>query len=172
MTSKEKGGYPMTARAKNSRGFTLIELMVVVGIISALSGIALPAYQGYGERARVIQAKSDLRNIQNAMELLVIDTDLWPGPSNANVVNPGGANEVWNLSLPQAGLVATDGAFIGWDGPYLDSMPLDPWGNSYFFDSDYDIDGQDFAVIGSFGPNGAGPNQYDSDDVLIILHAQ
>lgn len=162
----------MGARSENSRGFTLIELMVVIGIISALSGIAIPTYKSYGEKAKLAQVHADLRNIQQAMELLIIDTDQWPGPSNANVVNPGGANEVWDLSLPQAGLVATNGAFPGWDGPYLDSMPLDPWGNNYFFDSDYDIDGQDFAVIGSFGPNKVGPNQYDSDDVIIILPGQ
>ena len=65
----------MTARSKNSRGFTLIELLVVTAILSALSGIAIPAYKGYGEKARMAQALTDLKNIQNAMEMLVIDTD-------------------------------------------------------------------------------------------------
>ena len=38
----------------------------------------------------------------------------------------------------------------------------------HFFDVDYQINGQDYTVIGSFGPNGAGPNQYD-DDIYVIL---
>lgn len=170
---KEKGGCPMTARSKNSRGFTLVEVLVVCAIISVLSGISIPAYLGFGKKAEIARAKADLKNIQLAMDLLVIDTDQWPGPSNANAISPNGSNnEVWDLSLPQAGLVATNGAFNTWDGPYLASMPLDPWGNKYFFDSDYEIDGQDFAVIGSFGPNGVGPNQYDSDDVVVFLRVQ
>jgi len=36
-------------------------------------------------------------------------------------------------------------------------------------DEDYNIDGVDYTVIGSFGPNGIGPNVYDDDDIIIIL---
>lgn len=50
------------------RGFTLIELMIVVVIIAVLAAIAIPAYQGYTERARRADAKSALLSVQLAQE--------------------------------------------------------------------------------------------------------
>jgi len=79
---------------------------------------------------------------------------------------------VWDLNAANAGLVATNGGFPNWDGPYMQSVPKDPWGSDYFFDLDYRIDGKDFAVVGSFGPNKVGKNLYDSDDIILILPAQ
>ena len=67
------------------------------------------------------------------------------------------------------GLLATNDDFPDWTGPYLDEMPVDPWGNDYFFDPDYRIDGVKQMVIGSSGPNGSGLNVYDEDNIIIIL---
>jgi hypothetical protein len=66
-------------------------------------------------------------------------------------------------------LVANGGGWDGWIGPYLTMVPADPWGMDYFMDEDYEIDGVDYTVIGSFGPNKVGPNLYDDDDIIIIL---
>lgn len=66
-------------------------------------------------------------------------------------------------------MVATDGGFPGWKGPYDQSVPKDPWGSDYFFDSDCDIGGTDYVVIGSFGPNKLEPKVHDSDDVILIF---
>jgi hypothetical protein len=49
---------------------------------------------------------------------------------------------------------------------------LSSWGSDYFFDPDYDINGKDFAVVGSFGPNKVGKNLYHSDDIILLLAAQ
>lgn len=160
----------MAKTQNNPRGFTLIEVLVVMGIISLLSGIAIPSYKGTQEKARIAQAKKDLKDIRTALVILTLDTDRWPGPSTASEINNGLGNESWDLNLPEAGLVATNGGFPDWNGPYLNSIPEDPWGNDYFFDSDYQIDGADWAVIGSFGPNKVGPNLYDSDDIIVILY--
>jgi general secretion pathway protein G len=161
----------MTTKLKHNSGFTLIELVVVVGIISVLSGIAIPAFNKMGDKAKIAEATSDLKNLQLALEILAIDTEMWPGPSAVGEIVNGGGNEVWDLNAPEAGLVATDGSFPDWDGPYVPAVQKDPWGNDYFFDSDYDIDGTKYAVLGSFGPNGVGPNVYDDDDIIIILSA-
>lgn len=53
----------------NNKGFTLIELLVVIGIISVLSAIVVPNFMGARERARDTQRKSDIRQIQKALEL-------------------------------------------------------------------------------------------------------
>ena len=102
---------------------------------------------------------------------------MWPGTGTPQTPYTtacgGGANEVWDLSQPAGGLLSTDGNYPNWGGPYIDEIPLDPWGNPYFFDSDYDVPptgGNDAVVLGSFGPNGVGQNLYDSDDIIIILY--
>jgi hypothetical protein len=86
-----------------------------------------------------------------------------------HVGDASNGDELWNLNAAAAGLTANGGAWSGWTGPYLTSVPTDPWGNNYFLDEDYDIDGVDYVVIGSFGPNGVGPNNYDADNIIIIL---
>jgi hypothetical protein len=57
-------------------------------------------------------------------------------------------------------------------------IPLDPWGNPYFLDTDYQVDANgnpcqssctEVAALGSFGPNGVGQNVYDSDDIILIV---
>jgi len=143
--------------------------MVVITIIGILAAIAIPQFSAYREKAKVAVATSELKEIQLVIELLACDTEKWPGP---NEVGETADQEVWDLNAANAGLVATGGAFPGWNGPYIASVPKDPWGTDYFFDPDYRIGGVFYAVIGSFGPNGVGPNQYDSDNVIIKLAAQ
>jgi len=154
----------------DNRGFTLVELMIVIAIIGILAAIALIVSSSYRTRAKVAEATSDLDMIYKAMVLLESDTGLWPGHQTVSQINQGSGNEVWDLSAAAAGLVSTDGNFPGWDGPYLPSMPKDPWGNNYFLDTDYQINTVNQIVLGSFGPNGEGPNDYDDDDVIKILH--
>ena len=154
----------------DSRGFTLIELMIVIAIIGILAAIALIVSSSYAKRAKVAEAICDLDMIYKAMVMLETDTGQWPGHQTISQINKGGGNEVWNLSVGAAGLVITDGNFPDWDGPYLPSVPEDPWGKDYFLDTDYQISGVNHIVLGSFGPNGEGPNKYDDDDVIKIIH--
>ncbi len=154
---------------KDFGGFTLLELIIVVAIIGLLAVIAIPAFSSYRDKARIDLVRADLRNIQITMELLASDTEKWPGPNDVGVT----ANqEVWDLNSTQAGLVATNGGFPNWNGPYIDSVPKDPWGSDYFLDPDYKIGGVNYAVVGSFGPNKDGQNVYDSDDIYLILPTQ
>lgn len=146
-------------------GFTTVELTVVVLIVALLIAIAVPVYAGTREQALVAEAKSDLRNLAIATEQLVQETDEWPNhlptyePEDAEI----------SLSDCAAGITCTDGDFPDWNGPYTTISITDPWGNAYWFDPDYWVDGESFPALVSFGPNGQGVNQYDGDDIVIPL---
>ncbi|HQN31972.1 MAG: type II secretion system major pseudopilin GspG [Phycisphaerae bacterium] len=110
------------------KGFTLIELMIVVVILGLLATIIMPKILGRPEQARRVKAKADIRSIQSALALFKTDTGRFPTTSEgleALVNDPGikGYNS---------------------DG-YLDAVPVDPWGNKYIYISpgvhskDYDL---------------------------------
>ena len=92
--------------------------------------------------------------------------------ARANTIGVTANDEIWDLTTPEAGLLSATGAFTNWKGPYIQAIPKDPWGSDYFFDPDYYIDGTPLPAVGSFGPNGQGQNNYDSDDLYRILPVQ
>ena len=156
------------------RGFTLIEILIVIAIIGLLAAIILFSLGGARELAREAKAKSEIRSIVLAVSLLENDTGEWPGHAVPWVVQSGvSGNEVWDLNAPEAGIANTDGTYQNWKGNYMSIVPADPWGNPYFFDTDYDVDpgpGQTWAaVVGSFGPNGDGQNVYDTDNIYLEI---
>jgi len=77
--------------------------------------------------------------------------------------------EVCDLNAANAGLVATNGGFPDWNDPYIPAVPTGPWGSCQFFDPDYRLNGIEYVVVGSFGPNKIGQNLYDSDDVILKI---
>lgn len=162
-----------TAPRGLTRGFTIIEILVVIAIIGILSSVVLGNLNNAKEKAKIATAEAQLTQYRNAIAIMAGDTNEWPGHQTIDQIDSGGSgNEVWDLSSAPAGLAQTDGLYSNWSGPYIKSIPLDPWGNPYFFDTDYDIGTSSnvwTAVIGSFGPNGSGQNVYDSDNVIIIL---
>jgi general secretion pathway protein G len=157
----------MSAVGSRRRAFTLVEIMIVVAIIGLLASLAIPSFLSARERARQNRANSDLRVLSEAVDMLHLDTGLWPGGINAGIARSGNDNETWDLSAPEAGLLANDGRFPNWQGPYVKRIESDPWGSNYFFDQDYDVNGTNVAVVGSFGKNGVGPNSYDADDIYV-----
>jgi general secretion pathway protein G len=174
--SIKKRGFTPTPKlfgvsSQGERGFTLIELLIVIAIIGVLAAIIYVYLGGAKEKAEIAKAQKELDSIHLAIKQLEGDTEEWPGHEEPYAVNEGALNnEIWDLNSNEAGLVGTDGSFPGWSGPYARTIPNDPWGNPYFFDSDYDMGGGTWAtVIGSFGPNGIGQNNYDEDNVYIIL---
>ncbi len=155
------------------RGFTLIELLVVIAIIGVLSVIVVASLSQARERGKIARAKMDLTQINYALGLLSNDTGKWPNGCPAGEwENP----EVY-LDDPWAGIVSiiaapgtppvsngftknsckwTASDLANWKGPYMKSIPLDPWGHRYLFDPDYcDENGKAVVALVSLGPDGA-----------------
>ncbi|MCK4604117.1 MAG: prepilin-type N-terminal cleavage/methylation domain-containing protein [Deltaproteobacteria bacterium] len=65
-------------KKKGHRGFTLIELMIVVAIIGILAAIAIPQFAAYRTRAFDTAAQSDLRNVRTSMEASFADNQAYP----------------------------------------------------------------------------------------------
>lgn len=156
-------------RVSSRPAFSLIEILVVIAIIGILSTIGLIAFRSAREAARIAKARHEVDALVTAIKTLEADTGQWPEHQTVDAVNAGSSNEVWDLSSADSGLVTTDGNFPNWNGPYMQAIPLDPWGNRYFMDTDYQVNGSEVVVVGSFGPNGVGQNVYDSDNIYKIL---
>ncbi len=92
-----------------SVGFTLIELLVVIAIIGSLSALLVPNFMGARERARDSQRKSDLKQIQKALEMYKQDQ----------------TTAVYPDSLPTAGSCFSSGANCT-GNIYMSKMPGDP----------------------------------------------
>ena len=143
-----------------------MEILIVVGIIGALTAIVIPSLSKARSDSQRKKADAELEMISSAILKLAWDTGAWP---NGDARNGTGDGEMWNLGANAAGLVGTDGSHSEWMGPYIREVPRDAWGNAYFFDPDYYVDGEWRVVVGSFGPNGRGRNVYDSDNIYVLL---
>lgn len=154
-------------------GFTFIEIAIVTLIIGLLATLGAWAVLKADRAAKIKNAEADLDMLGAAILQLAWDTGRWP---NGELRISGGSREIWDLSVESCGLFSNDGTYENWQGPYYDGTLEDPWYTDgedhrvYFFDPDYRMeDGTMRVVIGSFGPNGVGPNYYDHDDVKLRL---
>lgn len=107
-----------TSYRASSRGFTLIEIMVVVVIIGLLAAIVAPKILGRTDDARVAKAKQDIRALESSLELYKLDNFTYPSTQQgleALVAQPSGEPQPKNYK----------------QGGYIKSLPTDPWGNPY-----------------------------------------
>ncbi|WP_158597861.1 type II secretion system major pseudopilin GspG [Noviherbaspirillum saxi] len=131
------------ARAVN-RGFTLIEIMVVVVIMGILAALAVPKLMGRADDARITAARQDIATLMSALKLYKLDNQRYPSTEQ-------GLQSL--IAKPTSGPAAN-----GWkSGGYVDKLPKDPWGNAYQFLSPGvkgEIDVFSFGADGQPGGNG------------------
>ena len=114
--------------ATKKRGFTLLELMVVVAIIVLLAGIILPNYAKRVDRAKMVKAEADISTIETAISMYSNDMGGYFGDLNGISIgtptDPVSIGLVWGPG---------DSSQKKWNGPYLKGINKDPWGNNYRF---------------------------------------
>jgi len=122
-------------------GFTLIEIMVVVVIIGLLAAIIAPNILGKSDQARVTVARTQLKQIANALDLYKLDNHTYPSTQQglqALVKKPSGFPEAKNWNA---------------DG-YMKAIPNDPWDNPYQYVSPGANHAYDLYSYGSDGREG------------------
>lgn len=100
------------------RGFTLIEIMVVVVILGILAALVVPKIVSRPDQAKLVKAKQDVLAIESALDLYKLDNGFYPSNEQglqALVIQPS------NEPVP-----------ANWkSGGYLKELPIDPWGHAY-----------------------------------------
>ena len=129
---------------RDQRGFTFVEIMVVVAILAILAAIVVPRIMGRTGEAKITAAKVQMRNIEGALKLYKLDTGKYPPTEH-------GLEAL--VTKPTSGKVPKN-----WrKGGYLQAVPKDPWGTSFVYLSPGVHDDYDLVSNGSDGePGGEG----------------
>ena len=140
---------PTITRPIRHRGFTLIELMVVLVIIGVLAALIVPNVLDRADDARVTAARTDVNNLVQALKLYKLDNQRYPTADQ-------GLQAL--VIKPTAGQIPPN-----WK-PYLDKLPNDPWGRPYV----YRIPGErnEYEVV-SFGRDGKPGGSGEDADIGV-----
>ena len=138
------------------RGFTLLEMLVVLVIVGLLAGLVGPRLFSKVDQSKVTTTQTQVKLLRGAVENLRLDIGRYPTADEGLRL----------LSRPPADAALA----LRWRGPYLDdAVPLDPWGAAYQY-SLPGLDGHPFALY-SFGADGKRGGDGDARD-LGTLPAQ
>lgn len=129
-------------------GFTLVELLVVLVILSLIMGLVAPRVLGYLTDARVRSARLQIDSLSAALDLFYLDAGRYPSQSEGLDV-----------------LIKRPSSVDNWNGPYLKqtTLPADPWGHPY----EYRVPGQGSPyMIVSLGSDGREGGSDDAADIV------
>lgn len=147
-TQRRSWTFSEVARA---RGFTLIEIMVVIVILGILAMYVAPKLMGRPEEAKQVRAKMDIAALETALKLYKLDSGIYPGTEQ-------GLQAL--VQRPESGVIPKK-----WrQGGYLEKgkVPKDPWGNDYIYLSP-GLKG-DLDII-SYGADGVPGGENENKDI-------
>jgi general secretion pathway protein G len=131
----------------NQDGFTLIEIMVVILILGLLATLVVQNLKGATDKAKHVKAQADIQAIKTGLDRYYLDNGSYPTTDQ-------GLQAL--ISPPSNGRVPANYE----SGGYLQSIPKDPWGTAYFYQSD----GNSY-VLKSFGADGAEGGEGKNADI-------
>ena len=143
----------LPARTLRQRGFTLIELMVVVVIIGVLAALIVPNVLERADDARITAARTDVNNLMQALKLYKLDNQRYPSSEQ-------GLQAL--VSKPSTGAIPPN-----WK-PYLDKLPNDPWGKPYQYR--FPVDHNPPYEILSLGSDGQEGGAGTAADISNVEH--
>ena len=129
-------GTPLSG-AMFQRAFTLVELMLVVTIIGILAALVIPKIAGRSEQARETAEHADIYGgVKTALDAFEVDNGYYPKSLQDLVQQPSNAKN--------------------WHGPYLETLPVDPWNNPYvyYYPGKHNQRGYDLLSVGPDGKEG------------------
>ncbi|GKW54114.1 type II secretion system protein GspG [Pseudoalteromonas sp. NCCP-2140] len=129
---------------KNYAGFTLVELLIVMVILGLLASIVAPRMFSKVDSAREGTAKAQMQVLATALDSYRLDIGYYPED----------LNELLNSDKNM------------WDGPYFpQKIPLDPWGNAYFYSPKSEENNSEMFVLKSYGRDGKPGGEGEDADV-------
>lgn len=134
------------------KGFTLIELMVVLVILGLLATFIGPKILNRPDDARISKATNDMKAIESALKLYKLDTGVYPTTEQ-------GLSAL--IVMPE-----TDPIPRGWKpGGYLElnETPKDPWGNDFIYRSPTEVENRDYEIISLGADAKEGGENYNAD---------
>jgi general secretion pathway protein G len=126
-------------RRSNRRGYTILELLVVMGILAMLAGLAVPQAIRYFSRAKSETAQLQVINLVSAVEMYYLDMGKYP-PQDMGL----------------RALVEAPAGEAKWAGPYIKKADalMDPWGKAYIYRFPGQHGGFDIFSLGRDGQQG------------------
>ena len=131
----------------NQDGFTLIEIMVVILILGLLATIVVQSLRGATDKAKRVKAQADIAELKTGLDRYYLDAGSYP-------TSDQGLQSL--VAAPSGGQVPANYE----SGGYLQSIPKDPWGNPYFYQSD----GNSY-VLKSYGADGVEGGEGKNADI-------
>lgn len=130
-------------RRRLRSGFTLVELLLVLVILATLAAIVVPKFTGRTEQAKITAAQTQISNFGTVLDAFEVDNGYYPKGSD-------GLKD----------LVEKPSNAQNWRGPYLQDIPVDPWGNEYIYEYPGKNNESGYDLM-SKGPDGQAGNEDD-----------